>query len=350
VNKLKIAVCTIAKDEAQHVDRFMQSCIGADYMIIGLDVRTTDNTEELLKKWGATIVPIDVSPWHFGNARNIVMDALPEDVDIVVAIDLDEVLSPNWRDVIEKEWEPDLDLLNYLYIYNWEDDACTKPGLIINGFKIFNRHSYIWQLAIHENLKYLKEGEEKKKFTDKITVYHYPDLKKDRNYIEILDKVVEGEPDNTWALYCRMRDHFTSKRYALCIEDAKKYLSVTPSYTTLELGDCRSEACIKIARSIFFLRQANTYEHMDEVGDIVTWLLRAVAEHPNKRESYVWLGEAWLMVFNSELNALACFKNALSLTDKSFSAELELRCWDDGYLINQIKNLKLKLNLKNKHI
>lgn len=348
MNKLKIAIYTICRDEEKNVDKFLTSCQGADHVIIGIDVRTTDGTRSKLEAWGVTIVDIDVVPWDFSKARNITLDLVPQDVDVCVCIDLDEVLSPKWRDIIEELWEPDLDILQYNYIYQWMDEECSIPGLTLPGFKVHARHSYVWNGMIHENLKYLKEGNDNKKYTDRITVYHYPDLKKNRNYIEIIDMAIENEPTNDWLIYIRARDNFTSKRYEDCIVDCKKYLNMTIAYKTVELGECRSECLRMNARCLHFLSQERN-ERVGDVGEIQLHMMRAVAESPNDRINWVYLAEAW-QLFGDELAALSAFRNALSLTDRSRSPECEERCWDDGYLINQIKNLKLKLNLKNKHI
>ena len=350
MHKYKVAIATIARNEALNVDGFLTSCMGADEVVIGLDVRTTDNTREKLVAWGVTIVDIDLPKWDFGAARNLVLDQVSKDVDIVVSIDLDERITPsNWRQLLDEQWEDDLDIGNYHYVYHWADEAQTVEGLVILGYKFNNRHTLIWQNQIHENLKYIGPNkEEKKRYINGISVLHYPDLTKKRDYADIIRDALVQDPTNDWMLYVLCRDDFTSKRYAECIENCKKYLSQTEAYKTVELGECRGEVCLKIARCLHFISQ-ETGKPVDERGSIQLWCTRAIAEAPNVREHWVYGAEAWEM-FPDPVMALACYRNALSITDKSLSPELESRCWNDGYLINQIKNLKLKLNLKNKHI
>jgi hypothetical protein len=343
MNKYKIAVCTIARNEMVNIDKFLQSCQGADEVVIGVDVRSTDDTEKRLREWGVKVVPLDIQPWHFAEARNLVLDNVSDDVDICVSIDLDERLSKDWRKVVEEEWESDLDLMNYVYIYHWLDKEMTQPGLVIHGYKIYNRHSFRWQNAIHENLKYIGEKtEEKKKYTDKITVFHYPDYDKPREYLEIIERALVEDPENTWMIYVLSRECFTSKKYERCIEVCKKYLYETESYKTVELGECRAECCRMIARCLHML-------NIGEIGEKQVWMLRAVSEAPNQRENWIWLAEAWLM-YGNELSALAAFHNGLSITDRSRSPECEERCWNDMYVRHEIDKLKMKLNLKNKKI
>lgn len=326
---MKIAVYTIAKNEEKNVDKFMNSCTEADVVIVGVDVRSTDNTKAMLKERGAIVIPIDVQPWRFDVARNEVLKNVPQDVDVCVAIDLDETLNKGWRKLVEDNWEDGLTLMNYTYIYLWQDDAQTIPGLTVMGYKIHARHTHVWQNAVHENLKCLTK--EKKKMVPEIIVEHHPDLSKDRSYIKILDEVVESEPDNSWMRYVRGRDHFTSKRYEKCIIDCKEYLKMTKAYVDDEISSCRAECCRMIARSLQPLKTGSP-------GEIQVWMLRAVGEYPNQRENWVYLAEAWFMYGNLQ-SSLAAFINAININDRRFSSECEERCWDNRYVNRMITDI-----------
>jgi Glycosyltransferases involved in cell wall biogenesis len=90
---MKVAISAIAKDEIHNVEDFVASCEGAD--IVGVvDTGSTDGTKEKLEALGALLGTIELKSFRFDVARNEALDLLPEDVDVVVSIDLDERLQP----------------------------------------------------------------------------------------------------------------------------------------------------------------------------------------------------------------------------------------------------------------
>lgn len=66
-----------------------------------------------------------ITPWRFDVARNKSLNLLPDDVDICVCTDLDEVFNKGWRKELEKNWTQDTTRLSY--IYNWSLDSDNKP-------------------------------------------------------------------------------------------------------------------------------------------------------------------------------------------------------------------------------
>jgi hypothetical protein len=334
---MKIAVYTIAKNETKNVEQFMNTCKGADYVLVGVDVTSTDDTEFKLRKNGAKIIPLNIKPWRFDVARNTVLDALPEDIDVCVAIDLDEILTPNWRQVIEEEWENNLTMLQYPYIYLWKDDQQTIPSLTCAGYKIHDRHAYRWQHAVHENIIISGNKAEKIKFTDKLMVHHHPDLSKPRKYNKILDDVIENDPDNWWMRHIRAREYYNHQEFQKCIDDAKYCLKITDEYSTnLSINQVRSEMCRLIGKSLFNLQSG-------EIGEIQLWMMRAVSEGPNQRENWVYLAEAWEMI-DQYPNAFAAYTTAFQLNDRGQSPECEERCWNNDYVVERIQLCWKKLN------
>jgi len=324
---MKVAVYTIAKDESQFVKRFMKSCKDADLILIGVDIRTTDDTKKKLQFYGAKTIDIDINPWRFDSARNLVLEAIPSDFDVCISLDLDEVLLDGWRKQLEKQWNNNISMLRYIYIYDWSDPEQTIPSITSLGYKIHGRHDYTWQNAVHENLKYIStKKSELIVISNTIQINHYPDIIKDRTYNSILDRVVQEEPNNAWMSHVRARELFLYKRYEEAIEESKRYLNLSKAYQSNEEGQTRAETMRIIARSLYIL-------HRGDPGEIQLWMLRSSAEAPNTREAWVYLGEAWVMM-NNFPSAYAAFINALGIRDRTLSIECEERCWDDIYVKN----------------
>lgn len=62
-------------------------------------------------------------PWRFDTARNRSLDLVPEDADICVCTDLDEVLHPGWRALLEAAWVPGTTWATYRYTWNFLPDG-----------------------------------------------------------------------------------------------------------------------------------------------------------------------------------------------------------------------------------
>ena len=102
---MKVYVYAICKNESQFVDRWMDSMLEADGVYV-LDTGSTDDTVEKLLSRGAVVEIKTVTPWRFDTARNLSMELMPDDADICICIDLDELLHPGWRELLERAWVP----------------------------------------------------------------------------------------------------------------------------------------------------------------------------------------------------------------------------------------------------
>ena len=103
---MKVAVYTIAKNEAKHVKRWFESAKGADYFLI-CDTGSDDDTVKIAKELGINVVECRVDPFRFDVARNYSLASLPLDIDWCIALDMDEMLVGDWRSELEKalaEW------------------------------------------------------------------------------------------------------------------------------------------------------------------------------------------------------------------------------------------------------
>ena len=97
MKKFKIYVYTICKNEEKFVDRWVKSMKEADGIYV-LDTGSTDNTVEKLLKNGAIVKKKTITPWRFDIARNESLKMIPNDADILVCTDLDEVFISGWKE------------------------------------------------------------------------------------------------------------------------------------------------------------------------------------------------------------------------------------------------------------
>src|SRR4051812_39441673 len=113
---VKVAVYTIALNEAAHAERWAGSATEADYRIVA-DTGSTDDTVEKLSKAGVTVHRIAVRPWRFDDARNAALALIPADVDVCCSMDMDRFLEPGWREKLETAWRPDMTALFNKVVY-----------------------------------------------------------------------------------------------------------------------------------------------------------------------------------------------------------------------------------------
>lgn len=245
---------------------------------------------------------------------------MPEDTDICIALDLDEVLIPGWREALEKVWTSSTTICRYKYVFNWEDEAMTIPRLTLPGFKIHARNAYTWRYPIHECLEPLTP--EVEIFTDEVQINHYPDLHKARPYQCMLDYAVLDDPSCQRMSHLRGRELFMHERYEEAILELKRHLTITSPYIESFPGESQTRAMTLrlIGRSIVALR--------GNPDDVVNCMLMAVGEAPYTRENWVWLAEAWMLVGNYP-SAYACAINAQNCNDRNMSIECEEICWGD---------------------
>ena len=198
---------------------------------------------------------------------------VPNDADICVCIDLDEVLEVGWRKKLEKIWNIDINRLRYNY--NWSLDNKNNP--IVNFYieKIHTRNNYKWIHPVHEVLKYTGNGTERFITTDDITVNHYPDNNKSRsNYLPLLELSVKESPNNDRNMHYLGREYMYYGRWNECIDTLINHLNL-PSATW---KDERSASMRFIARS---------YINLKRYDEARMWLDKAIREAPYLRDPYV---------------------------------------------------------------
>ncbi|MDR0406240.1 MAG: glycosyl transferase family 2, partial [Clostridiales bacterium] len=122
MGKYKICVYAICKNEEKFVDRWMDAVSAADLVIV-TDTGSEDGTAERLRARGAEVHSAVIAPWRFDDARNTAMAYIPEEMDICVSNDLDEVFDAGWRERLEAAWTDDCTRASYLFTWSYHRDG-----------------------------------------------------------------------------------------------------------------------------------------------------------------------------------------------------------------------------------
>lgn len=271
MKKYKVCVYAICKNEEKFVDRWFNSMKEADEIYV-LDTGSTDNSIKLLKEKGVHVKQKKINPWRFDVARNISLDMVPNDADICVCTDLDEVLEKGWRKKLEEIWQDNITRLRYNY--NWKLDENNKPIVNFYTDKIHIRDNYKWTHPVHEVLTYTN-GNEVFLTTDEITLNHYPDNTKSRSsYLPLLELSVKEDPEDDRNMHYLGREYMYYQKWDKCIDTLIKHLS-------LKTATWKDERCA----SMRFI--ARSYRNLNRIEEAKMWLDKAISEAPYLRDPYV---------------------------------------------------------------
>lgn len=202
----KICVYAICKNEIKFLDKWLENMSEADYVVV-LDTGSTDGSYEFLKQDPrCTRVEQEIiNPWRFDVARNKSMELIPEDAEIFVCTDPDELFEPGWCKVLREKWEDNATRAQYMYA--WNHNETGDPMNVFYYDKIHTK-GYHWIFPVHEVL-WPDEGFEKEirlDFKEEIYLHHYQDLSVGRkNYLDLLKISVQENPGNSHVrhLYAR---------------------------------------------------------------------------------------------------------------------------------------------------
>ena len=272
MNKYKVCVYAICKNEEKHINRWYESMKEADEIYV-LDTGSTDNSVDMLKNLNINVTTKIINPWRFDIARNESLKLVPNDTDICVCTDLDEVLLPGWRNSLEKAWQENTTRLAYQY--NWSLDENDKPQVSFYLDKIHNRNDYTWTHPVHEVLTYIGNKKENITICDNITLNHYPDSKKSRSsYLTLLELSVKEDPTDDRNMHYLGREYMYYGKWNEAIDTLIKHIS-------LPKATWKDERCA----SMRFI--ARCYKNLKRYYEAKMWLDKAVTEAPYLRDPYV---------------------------------------------------------------
>jgi hypothetical protein len=331
MKKHKICVYAISKNEEKFVDRWYESIKEADEVYV-LDTGSTDNTVKKLQEHNVIVKKEIISPWRFDIARNKSLELVPDDTDICVCIDLDEVLEKGWRKKLEDNWEENT--TQAIYTYNWSFDDMGKPNVTFYYEKIHSRKDYTWTHPVHEVLNYIGNCQENKKLIPDIILNHYPDKNKSRSsYLPLLELSVKEDPEDDRNTHYLGREYMYYQKWDKAIETLEKHLSL-------------KKATWKDERSASMRFISRCYKNKGNFNQAKIWLEKAINETPYLREPYTEYG---ILEYENKNynNAIIYLNKALEIKDKYQSYINETFCWDNTiydllsisyFNVNDLKN------------
>lgn len=270
--KYKICVYAIAKNEEAFADRFCDAAAEADYIAV-MDTGSEDGTVRKLRERGCIVACGIVVPWRFDAARNRSMELIPEDTDIAVCLDLDEVLLPGWREALEKAWKPEAVSGRFTNVRSRNGDG--TPGTAFLQTKLHKPGTMRWKYPVHEVLVHTdgRPGGADVTVADMI-VEHKPDRYKSRaQYLPLLEMGARENPEDARCAHYLGREYMYYGRWDDAIRALERHLS-------LSSATWREER----AASMRYLSRCCSGKGSTE--EAMRWAMRAVCEQPELREGW----------------------------------------------------------------
>lgn len=302
---MKTAIYTIALNERQFVDTWFESAKDADYLLIA-DTGSTDGTPERARELGINVVDIRVSPWRFDDARNAALAALPMDIDMCVSLDMDEKITPGWKEILEDAWERGVNRPRYKHVWSWNEDG--TPGLEFSYDHIHGRKGFRWRHPVHECI-YSYGIEEKQEWLEGIETHHHPDPSKSRSqYLPLLAMSVKEDPYNDRNAFYYGRELYFYGRYMEAAQELKRHLELPTAGWAPER-----------AASMRFIGKSLPAEAEE-------WFHKAILEAPGRREPYVDLVKHHYK--NQQWDkCLEAARGALAIKEKPLEYLCEAESW-----------------------
>ncbi|MBD8924096.1 tetratricopeptide repeat protein [bacterium] len=275
------------------------------------------------------------------------MEMIPEDFDICVSLDLDEVMRPGWKENILKVWNDNTTRLHYTYNWLIENNVAK---ISFYSDKIHKRKGAFWVNPVHEIVKFHEP--ETIVTTDDVIIDHYPDKNKSRkSYLPLLELSIKEDPQNDRNMHYLGREYMYYGKWNDAIDTLIKHLK-------MKSATWSDERCA----SMRFI--ARCYKNLQRYDEALMWLEKAIKEAPYLRDPYAEIAllyyslEDYKMVIYYANKALEINYNPKTYINEIFSYDetlndiLSISYYYENDLNNAIKNanIALEINPNNERI
>lgn len=298
---MKIAVYTIALNEQQFVQRWVESANDADYLLI-LDTGSEDQTVNIAKSLDVDVWTQRFDPWRFDTARNTALNLLPDDIDMCIALDMDEILLPGWRQHLEAAHADGVTRPRYRYVWSWNG---SNPGLVYGGDKIHSRHGYQWKHPVHEVVTPRHDFVEVQGWYG-LEIHHHPDSSKSRSqYLPLLELAVAEDPEDDRNAHYLAREYYFAGKNEKAKDEFVRHLT--------------------LPKAVWKPERAQSMRYLYKITGRRIWLERATEECPDRREAWVDLAQYghntgdWELCLKSATRALAIKNRPLEYLTEDFA-------------------------------
>ena len=221
----RICVYTTCYNESRFIDKWLENNKDADHIVV-LVHDCKDGSEEKFKKAGVSIAHGFYRDWRFDNGKNDSMHsafALAPECNIFVFTALDELWEPGWADEVKKNWIPGKTQQCWYNFVQTHDEFGNNANSTYFNWMISKDPKWHWKYPVHEAIIYgEKENPVAINLFNKVTLQHWPDKGRPRDYTELHKLRYEEYKDDLSYLYL-IRENIIHKHIKEAYELAVKF-------------------------------------------------------------------------------------------------------------------------------
>lgn len=240
-----ITACIIAYQAEDKLKDTLESIKDqVDHIVVGIDSKTTDKTEEVARSFGALTYPFDLDD-DFAAARDLSFSKAPEDTEWYLWIDSDDILAfdiPLHQ--LADEQGPDVGMVWVPYVYH-RDEYGNVTTMFDRERLIRKSSSPKWHGRLHETCAVSagRMSRDKRVWTEHTN--RTDDGKGERNF-RILNKMVEADANDHRAVLYLAHQYFAAVNWTQAAKWYEKFIGLS------SVGDVVEEkwqAMIYLAKS-----------------------------------------------------------------------------------------------------
>ena len=240
------------------------------------------------------------------------MQLIPNDTDICVCVDLDEIFELGWSKILRDNWQENTGIARYRYTWNFNPDG--SEGIVFFSIKMHKYNAFKWKYPVHEVLTQTNNENYCTITLPNIQLNHRADDTKSRSsYLPLLELSVKENPYDDRNVHYLGREYMFYGKYEQAIETLLKHL-------TLPTANWKDERCASM-RYI-----SKSYGALNNKDKEEEYILRAIIEAPHIREPYF---EAGIMYFERKdyLRASVMFVEMLKISNRDLNYMSSPNCW-----------------------
>lgn len=354
---MKVCVYGLAKNQEHLCTAWIESVKHADEIIVG-DLGSTDSTKEILQSYGVKVYDINIA-FRYDVARNTLLSLIPKNIDFAISCDLNQLMSSNWKSILNDELLPGTDRVSCLHI--------TTDNKYHDVNIIHSVPGYIWENAVFAELK--NKHSEQVVSIDRIIISDVSEFI-ECNTEQLLDVALSETPSNDLLQWkyamILLKKLQLEKSYDIVKDFASnsEFKRVVNLFKTIALDSksefYRAEAMIKLSQML----PTETHSWLTTATAEASWYWKPYHELAKyfykKNDWYFYLAASMksLGLFNSEdatirgyihdnicVAAWNCNLKELSLTHAKLAAELVP---NDQRLQQNLTTIKKILNVEEK--
>jgi len=228
--KMDITLYAICKNEEKNVEKFIETSKKFSHTVV-VDTGSTDNTVQLLKDAGIEVYEHSQTreEFDFSVARNQALSYIT--TDWALSLDFNETIDELFSEgleVISNEFSK-------FHHLRFDDNETDEP---VQSFEVHTRFhrtkNYKWINAVHEIPSFVSTedfpNEVSVDTTIKITKKINRSIGKELFYLDILERELKINPNNSYYLWFVFNHYFNVRNTEKALEYGQEYLNQSKSY------------------------------------------------------------------------------------------------------------------------